>query len=154
MAENRDASGSGSAPASNASERSLKLKISKKAYVFDVRRKFAATRSFAVKKKAETPAEDIMDSIQSFLKGRKPLAGGGNADGASPTNASGQQSSVPGQPSAAPAKPSGSLGTVIKIAAALYLLFFLSIAVIIAIYGGAQGGVPPSPAPQIGRAHV
>ncbi|MCX6770515.1 MAG: hypothetical protein NTX79_00510 [Candidatus Micrarchaeota archaeon] len=148
MAENKGASGSIGAPASNAPERSLKLKISKKAYVFDVRKKFAATRSFAVKKKAETPAEGIRDGIQSFLKARKPLAGGSEAGGASSAPApAGQPSMAPGQPSASPAKPSGSLGIAVKITVALFLLFFLSIAVLMVMYGGPQGGVPASAAP-------
>ena len=140
MAENTGASGGGSAPPSNILERSLKLKISKKAYVFDVRKKFAATRSFAVKKKAETPAEDIRDSIQSFIKSRKQMSGGEKGAGAS-----GQQA-MSGQSSAAPSKPSGSLGIMIKITAALFLLFFLAIGAIVMMYGGEQGGVPPSAA--------
>jgi len=139
MAENKGASGSGNAPTPNPLERSLKLKISKKAYVFDVRKKFAATRSFAVKKKAETPAEGIRDSLQSFLKGRKPLSGGEAARAAQV-----KQSPSPAQPSGIPAKPSGSLGIAVKIAAALFLLFFLGIASIFIMYGGEQGGVPPS----------
>ncbi|MFA5929528.1 MAG: hypothetical protein WC861_01470 [Candidatus Micrarchaeia archaeon] len=147
MAENTGASGSGSAPPQNPPERSLKLKISKRAYVFDVRKKFAATRSFAVRKKAETPADDIRDSLQSFLKARKPLSGGEKAGGAQAAqNAPGQ--SAPGQPpAAAAARPQGSLGIVVKIAAAVFILFFLAIGAIFMMYGGAQGGVPPSAEP-------
>jgi len=147
MAENKGASGSGGAPASNPPERSLKLKISKKAYVFDVRRKFAATRSFAVKKKAETPADDIRDNLQSFFKGRRHAAGAEKPAGApSPSNASGLQA-APGQMPAAPSKPSGSLGAAVKIAAAIFILFFLAIGAIVMMYGGAQGGAPAPAAP-------
>jgi len=145
MTENKGAPGSEDASASNFSERSLKLKISKKAYVFDVRKKFAATRNFSVKKKAETPAEDILNNLNSFLKGRKPLAGGENADGTSSVSGTQRlQPSMPGQSPAGVAKPSGSFGIVVKITIALFLLFFLGIFAVLIIYGGAQGGAPPS----------
>ena len=146
MAENTGATGGGSAPASSILERSLKLKISKKAYVFDVRKKFAATRSFAVKKKAETPAEDIKNSIQDFLRSRKPRSGADKASGASPGPGPQDPAGAQGAPSAAQAKPSGSLGIIVKITVALFLLFFLAIGAIFMIYGSAQGGVPPSAA--------
>ena len=77
MADDKGASGKEGAPDSSAPERSLKLRISKKAYVFDVKRKYAATRSFSVKKKPETPAEELKEELQARLKGKKPLAGGG-----------------------------------------------------------------------------
>ncbi|MFA6327949.1 MAG: hypothetical protein WCY41_00720 [Candidatus Micrarchaeia archaeon] len=148
MAENTGASGSGNAPTSNPLNRSLKLKISKKAYVFDVRKKFAATRSFAVKKKAETPAEDIRDSIQSFLKSRKQPAEAGKAAGAPQQqgSAASQPSPAAGQSSVELGKPKSMLGLAIKIAAAIFLLFFLAIGAIFLTYGGAQGGAPPSKA--------
>jgi hypothetical protein len=147
MAENTGASGSGGAPTPSSLERSLKLKISKKAYVFDVRKKFSATRSFAVKKKAETPADDIRDSLQSFFKGRRSLSGNEKAPGSQPAPGAPGKPAMPGLQSAAPAKPSGSLGTVVMIAVAIFFLFFLSIGIIFMMYGGPQGGVPPSAAP-------
>lgn len=55
-----------------------RLRIAKKAYVFDTRRKFAASRSFAVKKKPETPAEDIKQNVMAALaglRGKKPPSG-------------------------------------------------------------------------------
>ncbi len=148
MAENKGASIGGSAPTSGLPERSLKLKISKKAYVFDVRKKFAATRSFAVKKKAETPAEDIRDSLQAFFKGHRQAAGAIKSPGTPVAQgAPGQQSAAPGQAPAAPPKPPSLLGSAIKIAAAVIILFFLSIGYIFMVYGGAQGGVMASAAP-------
>ncbi len=56
-----------------------KLRIAKKAYVFDVRKKFAASRNFLLKKKAETPAENLRQQIDSLLSKKKPL-GSGNAE--------------------------------------------------------------------------
>lgn len=87
----------------------LKLKIAKKAYVFDVRKKYAAVRTFNVKKKPETPAEGIIQNISSLLKKRRP----------------GEE-----KEKAPAAKPSGQnlLSTTIKIAAGLLALFFLAIA--------------------------
>ena len=139
MAENTGASTKAGAPGPSAPERSLKLRISKKAYVFDVRKKFSATRSFAVKKKAETPAEDIRDTLSSLLKGRKPLPGeaaqGAAQIGGQPASAQGK---AQGQQ-----KPQGAMGNVVKITVALFLLFFLSIAAVLVMYGGPSGGAPP-----------
>jgi len=69
MAENTGASGGGNAPAPIIPERSLKLKISKKAYVFDVRKKFAATRSFAVKKRQRRPRKTYGTASGHFSRG-------------------------------------------------------------------------------------
>ncbi len=49
----------------------LKLKISKNAYVFDVRRKYNAKRSFRVKKKPDTPFDDLKGTALSLLKKKK-----------------------------------------------------------------------------------
>ena len=142
MAENKGATGGEGAPAPNPPERSLKLKISKKAYVFDVRKKFAATRSFAVKKMAETPADSIRDGIQAYLRARKPSGGAEKAAGAPAASA------PQGQPSAqfpsASSKPSGAIGNAVIIAVALFILFFLAIGAVFLMYGGAQGGALPS----------
>ncbi len=133
MAEDKGASGKGGAPASSAPERSLKLRISKKAYVFDVRKKYAATRSFAVKKKPETRAEGLKDELQAFLKGKKQPAG---------TKAA----SAPAAGEAPPGskKPASALQWAIIITVALFLIFFLAIGIILMQYGGAGGGEPPS----------
>ena len=48
----------------------LKLRISKKAYIFDVRKRFAASRSFAVRKKPETTAEDIKERLKEIVEKR------------------------------------------------------------------------------------
>lgn len=138
MDDGKGASGKGGAPDSSAPERSLKLKISKKAYVFDVKRKYAATRSFAVKKKPETPAEGLKDGLQALFKGKKPLAGG---DGAQ---------ARPRQPSSPLAEPQKKPPSALKYAAiiafAVLLLFFLAIGFIVMQYGGGMGeeGPPPS----------
>jgi hypothetical protein len=126
-------------------ERSLKLKISKKAFVFDVRRKFSATRSFAVKKKPETPAGELRDNLQSFFRGKKPLSGG-EAQGAM-QGASGRGQAAPGQQPGAFSGPKSPFSYAAKIALAIFLLFFLVVAAVVFVYGGAQGGVPPSAAP-------
>ncbi len=103
----------------------LKLKITKKAYVFDVRRKYAAVRTFNVKKKPETPAEGIMDSIASLLKKRKP-------------------EETPGRAEAARAPPKQNLAsTAITIAAVVLALFFLAIAFVWLSVAGAPAQQPP-----------
>ena len=44
-----------------------RLKIAKKAYVFDVRKKYAVTKNFTLKKKAETPAEEIKENLEAIF---------------------------------------------------------------------------------------
>ena len=51
----------------------LKLKIAKKAYVFEVKKKYSVQRNFALKKKAETPAEDIKEKLREIFSKKKPL---------------------------------------------------------------------------------
>ncbi len=82
-----------------------KLKISKKAYVFDVKKKFAANRNFLLKKKAETPAEDIKQQVEEFFR-KKPDKGAFGGQGAG-------------------AKGKGSSSTAIFTVAAVFLLFLL-----------------------------
>ncbi|MEM4554773.1 MAG: hypothetical protein QXT25_02920 [Candidatus Anstonellaceae archaeon] len=54
-------------------EETLKMKIAKKAYVFEVKRRFEAKKIFAIKKKPETPAEDLKEKLSSlFKKGQPP----------------------------------------------------------------------------------
>lgn len=50
----------------------MRLKIAKKAYVFDTRKKFAATQNFMLRKKTESPAEDIKQNVMSLLQKKKP----------------------------------------------------------------------------------
>jgi len=45
-----------------------KLKIVKKTYVFDVRKKYSNVKNFIVKKQAEIPAEIIIQKIKDFFK--------------------------------------------------------------------------------------
>jgi len=118
--------------------RSLKLRIAKKAYVFDVRKKYAATRSFAVKKKAETPAEGIRESIAAALSGRKPM---GDAKGQGPPAQAGAAGAA-----AAPKKPPSAAASAIAVAAGIFLLFALAIMFIVLQYGGAPGGPPAAAA--------
>jgi hypothetical protein len=51
-----------------------RLKIAKKTYVFDTRRKYTASKSFMQKKKAETPAEELKEKLKQMLS-RKPTLG-------------------------------------------------------------------------------
>jgi len=106
-----------------------------------VRKKYAATRSFAVKKAPETPAEGIKDSLQAMLKGKKP------AQQSAPTDAAAQAKKA--DDASAPAKKPSALRTAIIIAVALFLLFFLAIGLLVIQYGGEAGGVPPSASPTI-----
>ena len=86
-----------------------RFKIAKKAYVFDTRRKFAATRNFAVKKKAETRAEDIkqnLGSMLAMLRGKK---------------AAGETKAAAG-----PAQKKAPASSPLKIAAIVVLLFIVA----------------------------
>jgi hypothetical protein len=49
----------------------LKLKIAKKAYVFDVKKKFSISKNFLVKKK-EASAEDMKEQLLSIFSRKKP----------------------------------------------------------------------------------
>ncbi|MCX6770054.1 MAG: hypothetical protein NT051_05255, partial [Candidatus Micrarchaeota archaeon] len=108
-----------------------KFRIAKKAYVFDVKRKYAATRQFSVKKKPETPAEDILASLTVFFQKKK-------SSGQPEKKA--MQMDQPGKN--APKQPSFILNAV-KIAFVLLLLFFLAVGFIVLQFG-AQ---PPSALP-------
>ncbi|MEM4633568.1 MAG: hypothetical protein QW275_00245 [Candidatus Anstonellaceae archaeon] len=44
-----------------------KLRITKKAYVFDVKKKYSLSKNFIVKKEAQTPAEEIKQKIASLI---------------------------------------------------------------------------------------
>ena len=83
-----------------------RLKISKKAYVFDVKKKFAVSRNFLLKRKPETPAEDIKAQIEDFFK-KKP----------------GQQKSQAGIPLPRPGK--ASTFTAVATVLAVVLLFII-----------------------------
>jgi len=106
----------------------LKLKISKKAYVFDVRKRFAASRNFAVKKKPETPADDIREKLKEILEKKKlpldkQMAGQSSAQGARSTGAQ-------VAPTAA-AKPQGtSPAKIAAVAAAALLLGIFALLVL------------------------
>ena len=128
MAGDEVASDIGTTPPRAAPERSLKLKISKKAYVFDVRKKYAATRNFVVKKKSETPADDIKENLSALFNRKKKLPGLEKGSGQS---AQGDK------------KQSSTLKTTITISAALFLLFILAIIVIVMQYGAGAGYMPP-----------
>ncbi|MFA6490202.1 MAG: hypothetical protein WCT52_06035 [Candidatus Micrarchaeia archaeon] len=59
-----------------------KLKISKKAYVFDVRKKYSVNRNFLLKKKPETPAEDLKAQLEGFFNKKKKPAQAASSQGA------------------------------------------------------------------------
>lgn len=90
-----------------------RLRIAKKAYVFDVRRKYALNRQFAVKKKAETPAEDIKDQLLELLR-KKP-----------PTEKEERDTASAKAQSAAPQARGPSAKTSIALFGVLVVLFFL-----------------------------
>ncbi len=110
-------------------QQTLKLKIAKKAYIFDVRKRFAASRTFAVKKAPETPAEDLKEKLKSLLEKKKtPL------DSAAP----GGNGALPGQKPALDA-PRGVGAGLIKIAAitaALVIFGFLGLLAMLPPGGG------------------
>ena len=63
-----------------------RLRIAKKAYVFDSRKKFTATKNFLLKKKPESRAEDIKQNIASLFAKKKPeLETGRPGDAAKPS---------------------------------------------------------------------
>lgn len=118
----------------------LKLKISKKAYVFDVRKRFAASRLFAVKKKPENPAEDLREKLKEFL-GKKKLP----LDGSTP----GQKAAPPaGQQKALPIASGGN--SMLKIGAIFLLLILVGIVALLAfIPPGGMGGAQAVPKPDV-----
>ena len=104
----------------------LKLKIAKKAYVFDVRRKYAANRTFAVKKKPETPAEDLKEKLKEFMDRKKPLDGKDE------------------KAQAAPLPPAKGMGPV-KIAIAAAALFLLCIVALLLLFPPMGAGALVAP---------
>lgn len=99
-----------------------RLKITKKTYVFDVRKKYAANRNFLLKKAAETPAEDIRQKVQEFLKRRS--AQGGEQE--KKEREERQKSALAQQ-----AKPSSPAMSHVKMAVAVVLFLVLSSAVFV-----------------------
>ena len=106
----------------------LKLKIAKKAYIFDVRKRFSPTRSFAVKKKPETPAEGLKETLKEIFEKRKLPVSLAQASGAP----------APGQAAAA-AKPFRP-DTPLILAGAIIALLILGLAAIMVLLppGGAS----------------
>ncbi|VVC01362.1 Uncharacterised protein [uncultured archaeon] len=106
----------------------LKLKIAKKAYVFDVRKKYTVSRNFALKKKAETPAEDLKQRLQELFAKKK------------------QQHPQQGAAPAEPAKQSGqgSKFTLIKSMAIALILVVLAGAAFVGFLMLGSTSVPPS----------
>jgi hypothetical protein len=139
MAEEPGASSTGRALPGSAPERSLKIRIAKKAFVFDVRKKFAATRTFAVKKKPETPAEGIKDTLLEMLSSRKRTPSPNAKDGEGQKAANKEEAPAQGK------KPPSTVKLVMGISAGLFLLFLLIVGLIVLQYGGAGGAPPPSP---------
>ncbi|MEM4348628.1 MAG: hypothetical protein QXN37_03605 [Candidatus Anstonellaceae archaeon] len=65
-------------------EETLKMKIAKKAYVFEVKKRFEAKKFFAIKKKPETPAEDLKERLSRLFK-KSPTAQQQSQQKGSPT---------------------------------------------------------------------
>lgn len=107
----------------------LKLKIAKKAYVFDVRKKYSVSRNFVMKKKAENPADDMKERLRGIFSRKKAL-----------------QKEQP-QPSSAklpPAPPSSPTSTLVKSMAALALLVLLAGAAFVAFFMLGAKVAPPA----------
>ena len=99
----------------------LKLKIAKKAYVFDVRKKYSVSRNFLMKKKAETPTDDIKAFLSGIFSRKKlPQA---SAGGKLPA------ASVPSPPSSSPTgtlvKSMGIAALIMLLAGAAFVGFFM-----------------------------
>ena len=117
---------------SKENEDKLKLKIAKKAYVFDVRRKYAVTKTFAVKKSPETPGEKIKDQVLSFFKKRK----GAYEEKEKPAQAAAQGKS-------------STMMTALGIAGIVILLFILGIVYVFISVGSAPSAPPAAPPPAV-----
>jgi|GEM_PF-895308 len=101
----------------------LQRRISKNAYVFDVHKKYSLARNFALKKKPETPMENIRENLQEVLAKKKPPEGGA-------------------KPSAIPRKTGrqSPLSNVLLTAIAVILLFIIGGAAFVIMAMGAPLG--------------
>ncbi len=106
----------------------LKSKISKRAYVFDTRRKYSVSRSFLVKKKPETPMEDAKDQLLALFSNKK-RGEGANSQADAPQKKPG--------PQAAASKPNSGTFTVLLTAIAVVFLFIIGGAIYVAMLLGA-----------------
>ena len=121
-----------------------KLKIAKKAYVFDTRRKFAATQNFVVKKKPENAAEDLKANVMALFAKKKPtdaaVAAGAIAGKKTPEKSAGepaaQQPAIKG-PLLSPLLMAIIVVAVLVLGGGLFLMFKLG-----EVQMGAQG--PPA----------
>jgi len=111
-----------------------KLRITKKAYVFDLRKKYAVSRNFLLKKEAETPAEDIKQQLQAFFKKKSSQAKEGEKNRAALAAAADSKE----------AKPASSPLTVIATVMIVILLAVLGgAAFVIWKLGAADAGQQP-----------
>ena len=115
-----------------AEQDTLKLKISKKAYIFDVRKRFSTTRSFAVKKKPETPAEGLKDTLREIIEKRRLPSSLAQPSGAAPGNAAQPKPFKPGLP--------------LILAAGITILLVLGLAAIVLLLPPGGTGAPARPA--------
>lgn len=105
-----------------------KMRISKKAYVFDVKRKYSVSKTFAVKKKPENAAEDVLQQLRdAFGKKRK-------VDEKKPLPQ-------------APAKKDSMAATIIKTIIAVLLVLSISGGIFVLLSLGASLPEPPRPPP-------
>jgi len=120
-----------------------RLKITKKTYVFDVRKKYAASRNFLVKKSAETPAEDIKQKVEEFLRRRKIAAGQEKEK---------QEKEKASKPLAEQLKPKPGMSP-IKMAVVVVLFLVLASAAFVwlALSAIPQGTAQPPPASFFGK---
>ncbi|MCX6772373.1 MAG: hypothetical protein NTV88_01220 [Candidatus Micrarchaeota archaeon] len=123
-----------------------KLKISKKAYVFDTRRKFAATQNFVVKKKPENAAEDLKANVMSLFAKKKSSGDTAEAEKKASEKAAASPSSTQTKkgPLLSPVMMALIVVVVLVIAGGLFLMIKLGEASLSAqsppakhIYGGA-----------------
>jgi hypothetical protein len=117
----------------------LNLRISKKAYVFDTKHKYSHVKHYAVKKKAQQEPGEMLKSL--FSK-----KAGGQKDAIAPQTPS---AAAAAQMRAAPPakKPTSTIGTMLRVAAGLILLFLLTVIwIVMTIGAGGLGGGESGPA--------
>lgn len=111
----------------------LKLKIAKKAYVFEVRKKYLVSRNFVMKKKAENPADDMKDRLREIFSKKKALP----AEQVRPSGAN--------LPQTAPPSPASTL--VKSMAAFVILVLLVGLVSLGALMLGAKAAPPANSKP-------
>ncbi|MCX8175019.1 MAG: hypothetical protein N3E51_02335 [Candidatus Micrarchaeota archaeon] len=106
-----------------------RLKIAKKAYVFDVRKKYSLSRTFQLKKSPQTPQEQLKEAVGSLFERKKKPEGQ-------------QEAAQPVSPSVS---PPDAVASAIKTAAFVALLFVVGgfIFLWMQLSAAGTGGSPP-----------